>query len=45
MINKLINIIQLQDVDECIINKPCAHGKFCVNNEGSYRCVKCDKVR
>ena len=34
-----------QDTDECIINKPCPKGKFCVNNEGSYRCVNCDKVR
>ena len=33
-----------QDVDECVHNKPCPHGKFCVNSEGSHRCVKCDKV-
>jgi len=32
------------DTDECIINKPCPKGKFCVNNEGSYRCVNCDKA-
>jgi len=32
------------DTDECIINKPCPRGKFCVNNEGSYRCVNCDKA-
>merc|ERR1712117_882164 len=23
------------------MGKPCPHGKFCVNSEGSHRCVKC----
>lgn len=31
------------DVDECVAKKPCSGNKFCVNTEGSYRCMKCDK--
>ena len=33
-----------QDTDECIIDNPCPKDKFCVNNDGSYRCVTCDKA-
>ena len=33
-----------QDTDECISSKPCPGDKFCVNNEGSFRCVTCDKA-
>ena len=33
-----------QDIDECAVSKPCAGSKFCVNTEGGYRCVKCDKA-
>ena len=32
------------DTDECIMNNPCPNNKFCVNNDGSYRCVTCDKA-
>jgi len=32
------------DTDECIMNNPCPKDKFCVNNDGSYRCVTCDKA-
>jgi len=32
------------DTDECIMNNPCPNDKFCVNNDGSYRCVTCDKA-
>ena len=30
------------DIDECLVSKPCAGNKFCVNTEGAYKCVKCD---
>ena len=26
------------------MNNPCPNDKFCVNNDGSYRCVTCDKA-
>ena len=32
------------DIDECVESKPCAGNKFCVNTEGSFRCMKCDKA-
>lgn len=32
------------DIDECIAKKtPCKRNQFCVNNEGSYSCLECDK--
>lgn len=32
------------DVDECIEKSPCdGRSHFCVNNEGSYSCLECDK--
>ncbi|XP_050077914.1 cysteine-rich with EGF-like domain protein 2 [Anopheles maculipalpis] len=31
------------DVDECIKEAPCSRQQFCVNNEGSYSCLECDK--
>ena len=37
-------ILISQDTDECIMNNPCPKDKFCVNNDGSYRCVTCDKA-
>ena len=33
-----------KDTDECIMDNPCPKDKFCVNNDGSYRCVTCDKA-
>jgi uncharacterized UBP type Zn finger protein len=34
----------LQDLDECVLSTPCTKNKFCVNTEGSFRCLSCDKV-
>merc|ERR1719318_2538086 len=31
------------DIDECIVSKPCTKDKFCVNTEGTFRCMACDK--
>jgi len=31
------------DLDECVVSRPCAGNKFCVNTEGSFRCMRCDK--
>jgi len=31
------------DIDECAVSRPCAGNKFCVNTEGAYKCVACDK--
>lgn len=32
------------DVDECLSSKsPCRTNQFCVNSEGSYKCLECDK--
>ena len=33
-----------QDLDECLVSKPCSGNKFCVNTEGSFRCMRCDKA-
>jgi len=32
------------DIDECQLDKPCATDKFCVNTEGTFRCMACDKA-
>nr|XP_045583789.1 cysteine-rich with EGF-like domain protein 2 isoform X3 [Procambarus clarkii] len=33
------------DVNECAFNKsPCKRSQFCVNNEGTYTCLECDKA-
>ncbi len=32
------------DIDECAVSRPCTGNKFCVNTEGSFRCVRCDKA-
>lgn len=32
------------DIDECILSKPCAKNKFCVNTEGTFKCMSCDKA-
>ena len=35
----------LQDIDECQVGKECeGQNKFCVNTEGSFKCMDCDKV-
>ncbi len=26
------------------MSRPCSGNRFCVNTEGAYRCVKCDKA-
>nr|XP_040579641.1 cysteine-rich with EGF-like domain protein 2 isoform X1 [Lepeophtheirus salmonis]XP_040579645.1 cysteine-rich with EGF-like domain protein 2 isoform X1 [Lepeophtheirus salmonis]XP_040579650.1 cysteine-rich with EGF-like domain protein 2 isoform X1 [Lepeophtheirus salmonis] len=31
------------DIDECAISTPCTGNKFCVNTEGTFRCMNCDK--
>jgi len=31
------------DIDECVLSKPCTKDKFCVNTEGTFRCMACDK--
>jgi len=31
------------DIDECAISRPCTKDKFCVNTEGTFRCLNCDK--
>ncbi|XP_058808335.1 cysteine-rich with EGF-like domain protein 2 [Phymastichus coffea] len=32
------------DIDECIEKEdPCSHNQFCVNSEGSFSCIECDK--
>ncbi|KAK7866283.1 hypothetical protein R5R35_007115 [Gryllus longicercus] len=32
------------DIDECYTGKnPCKRNEFCVNNDGSYVCLKCDR--
>lgn len=31
------------DIDECVVSIPCTNDKFCVNTEGTFRCVACDK--
>lgn len=31
------------DIDECITSNTCTKQQFCVNNEGSYECLECDK--
>ena len=34
-----------QDIDECQVGKECeGQNKFCVNTEGSFKCMECDKV-
>lgn len=33
------------DINECLLDKtPCKRNQFCVNNEGSYTCLECDKA-
>ncbi|XP_075223784.1 cysteine rich with EGF like domains [Lycorma delicatula] len=33
------------DINECVSHtNPCAKNQFCVNNEGSYTCLSCDKA-
>ena len=32
------------DIDECAVSQPCSGNKFCVNTEGTYQCMKCDKA-
>lgn len=32
------------DIDECVLSKPCTKDKFCVNTEGTFRCMNCDKA-
>jgi len=32
------------DVDECAAGTPCDKNKFCVNTEGSHRCMACDRA-
>eukprot|EP00088_Acartia_fossae_P052868 TRINITY_DN5993_c0_g1_i10.p1 TRINITY_DN5993_c0_g1~~TRINITY_DN5993_c0_g1_i10.p1 ORF type:complete len:316 (-),score=52.64 TRINITY_DN5993_c0_g1_i10:965-1912(-) len=32
------------DIDECQVSQPCTKDKFCVNTEGTFRCLKCDKA-
>ncbi|KAJ9578009.1 hypothetical protein L9F63_025130, partial [Diploptera punctata] len=33
------------DVNECFLNPtPCKRNEFCVNNDGSYTCLACDKA-
>ena len=36
--------LPFQDIDECIVSKPCTKDKFCVNTEGTFKCMACDKV-
>eukprot|EP00096_Caligus_rogercresseyi_P002524 TRINITY_DN1469_c0_g1_i1.p1 TRINITY_DN1469_c0_g1~~TRINITY_DN1469_c0_g1_i1.p1 ORF type:complete len:326 (-),score=80.59 TRINITY_DN1469_c0_g1_i1:232-1209(-) len=31
------------DIDECAVSTPCSGNKFCVNTEGTFRCMHCDK--
>lgn len=32
------------DVNECLDNhRPCKQQQFCVNNEGSFTCLECDR--
>jgi hypothetical protein len=32
------------DVDECLTTRmPCKVNQFCINNEGSFSCLECDK--
>jgi len=31
------------DIDECVVSEPCTKDKFCVNTEGTFRCMSCDK--
>lgn len=31
------------DIDECITANTCTKQQFCVNNEGSFNCLECDK--
>lgn len=31
------------DIDECVVSTPCTKDKFCVNTDGRFRCVACDK--
>ncbi len=32
------------DLDECAESRPCAGNKFCVNTEGAFECVRCDRA-
>jgi len=32
------------DLDECVVSRPCTSDKFCVNTEGTFRCLACDKA-
>ncbi|XP_036329388.1 cysteine-rich with EGF-like domain protein 2-B [Rhagoletis pomonella] len=33
-----------QDINECLLqNRPCRPNQFCVNDEGSYTCLECDR--
>ncbi|KAG7154691.1 cysteine-rich with EGF-like domain protein 2 isoform X1 [Homarus americanus] len=33
------------DINECAVDKtPCKRNQFCINNEGSYSCLECDKA-
>lgn len=32
------------DIDECVVSRPCTKDKFCVNTEGTFRCLTCDKA-
>ncbi|XP_066982385.1 cysteine-rich with EGF-like domain protein 2 isoform X2 [Macrobrachium rosenbergii] len=33
------------DVNECVTEKaPCKKNQFCINNEGTYTCLECDKA-
>ena len=41
----MINLSFSQDIDECQVGKECeGQNKFCVNTEGSFKCMACDKV-
>ncbi|TRY68225.1 hypothetical protein TCAL_05218 [Tigriopus californicus] len=32
------------DIDECLLSQPCTGNKFCVNTEGTFQCLRCDKA-
>ena len=43
IISSRVMKLNLYSMELNVIIRPCAGNKFCVNTEGSFRCMRCDK--
>ena len=32
-------MVNLSDINECVLENPCRNGATCINNAGSYQCI------